>query len=75
MIQQVIDLLHKYPVQAIAVWGTIQTSVTWAFSAFVDSLDEPKPMGPLWYRFAYKFGHGLAGNRTEAKKDFTTHNG
>lgn len=58
MINQIIQLLHQYPVQAMAV----EYAAQYLLSAFVDSLPQPKPMGSQLYQFLFTFGHKVVGN-------------
>ncbi len=66
MIAEILNILHTYPVQVMAAWAACQ----WAFGVVVDALPEPAVMDSVKYRFLYKVAHGLAGNRSEFKKQF-----
>lgn len=66
MITQIMNELHTYPAQALAIW----TGLQWLFGCFVDSLDPPAPLSSPGYKFFYKFSNRLAGNNSEANKKF-----
>lgn len=58
MINEIMGLLHQYPLQAIA----LVTFLHHAVDAAVDSLPEPDYKSGVGYRFFYTFSQKLAGN-------------
>ncbi len=60
---ELMALISTHPGWTVAVGAALPT-LQWAFSAFVDSLPQPRPMGNQFYQFFFTFGHKLAGNLT-----------
>jgi hypothetical protein len=49
-------------------------AVAWyAFSAAVDAMPAPAPMGSRWYAFGYTFAHLFAGNLAHVKTRLFPH--
>lgn len=60
LIDQITALLSAHPKTAISLaWGA-----QFVFSAFVDSLPQPRIDGTQFYLFAFTFAHKIAGNLT-----------
>ena len=60
---QLLQLLHKDPVQAmIILWG-----IQYTIGVATDCLDPPSMNSGPGYKFLYKFAHGIAGNWSRMK--------